>query len=296
MNYTEDIVIDLNPNNAPPIIAAKQQDVDSRTLIFHYTKNGQPYNVNSNNSIAFRMRKPDKYMVFNDATINADGTVSVTLTQQCLTTAGRGYADLVEFSAEGKMLSTVSFVLNIMPSPEVMGSEAITSNEFLYLKSFIDAGNQEVAKSQEWVNGYHGETPLGPSINDFQPGSNNNAKYWSQQAQQLGAEQVTLAEAWAKGTKDGQSVTSSDAAYHNNAKYWSDQANLKGSQWNDIINNTYDNLIEDIATAENTIDNKIAAQEVAMDSHNAQIENLFSSIEFSLNTNTGILTMTYNDI
>lgn len=40
----------------------------------------------------------------------------------------------------------------------------------------------------------------------------------------LAEEQVDEAEAWAKGTKGGNPVTSDDPQYNNNAKYWSDRA------------------------------------------------------------------------
>lgn len=38
------------------------------------------------------------------------------------------------------------------------------------------------------------------------------------------AEYVKSAEAWAKGTKNGEPVTSDDPQYHNNSKYWSEQS------------------------------------------------------------------------
>ena len=57
-----------------------------------------------------------------------------------------------------------------------MGSEAISSNEFLYLKSFIDRGNEVIGEAQEWANGYNGDTPV-PSSN---PAYNNHSKYYSE--------------------------------------------------------------------------------------------------------------------
>lgn len=183
MNYNQEITLDLNSNSAPVVIDAKQGDVDSRTLLVHYTSNGEEYKVNINNSIALRLRKPDMHMCFIDATINYDGTVSVTFTQQCLTTAGRAYADLVEFNAAGQMLSTVSFIIQIQAAPDVMGSAAISSDDFSYLKNTIDQWDRTVAEAQAWANGFKGDEPLEESINISQPGSNNNAKYWAEQTQ-----------------------------------------------------------------------------------------------------------------
>lgn len=209
MTYTQEIILDLNPNSAYPIISAKQNDVDSRILLVHYTKDGAEYKVSRNNSVALRLRKPDMHVVFNDCTINDDGTVSVTLSQQCLAIAGRAYADLVEFNSSGQMLSTTSFIINIQASPNVMGSDAVSSDEFLYLKSFIDQGLNIIGQAEEWVNGYNGDEPIDPS----NPAYKNNAKYFKQRA-----------EAWAVGTIDESPVEDTDATYENNAKYYANMA------------------------------------------------------------------------
>lgn len=227
MTYTQDLTLDLNSNAAYPTVSAKQNDVDSRILHIHYTKDGAEYLVNHNNSVALRVRKPDSTLAFISATVDYDGTVYVTLSQQCLTVAGRAYADLVEFNAAGQMLSTVSFIINIMASPDVMGGEAISSDDFQYLKSFIDRGNQVIGEAEEWAVGYYGDTQLGPSSSTTIPGNNNNAKYWSEEASRNG-------EAWSVGTRDGAAVPSSDPAYNNYAKYWSQQAEISRQKIEDM--------------------------------------------------------------
>lgn len=227
MEYIQDITLDLDPNVAPLVISAKQSDVDSRIIRIHYTKNGQPYEINQNSSVAFRMRKPDMHLVLDDGVINSDGTVSITLTYQCLSAAGRAYADVVEFNSKGQMLSTVAFILDIQASPDVMGHAALSSDEFLYLKSFIDSGNQIIGKAQEWANGYNGDEP----VDSDSPAYNNHAKYWSEQA----SAQVILAaqngEAWAEGTRGGSPVPSTDPAYNHNSKYWAGKASENGEAW-----------------------------------------------------------------
>ena len=224
MEYIQDIIFDLNLNTAPPIINAKQNDVNSRFLRVHYVRDGVPYDVDINNSVALRILKPDGKKIMDDALVQPDGSVLVTLTQQCLAAAGRAFADLVEINSLGQMLSTMSFIINIQPMPDVMDDTMISSDEFLYLKTFIDRGNSIIGEAQEWANGYNGDIPVSPD----NPAYENNAKYWSEQAE----EQVELAalngEAWAEGTRNGAAVPSSDPAYHHNAKYWSEQADLNG--------------------------------------------------------------------
>lgn len=205
MNYNQEITLDLNSNSAYVVVDAKQGDVDSRTLLVHYTSNGEEYKVNTNNSVALRMQKPDKTVVFNDTTINYDGSVLVPFSYQCLTVAGRAYADLIELNSDGQTLSTVSFIVNIMAQPDFSADAALSSDEFLYLKSFLDRGNHVIGEAQEWANGYNGETP----VTEDNPAYNNHAKYWSGEA-----------EAYTKGTVNGVPVSSGETGYHDNAKFY----------------------------------------------------------------------------
>lgn len=260
MEYIQEITLDLNTHSAPLIINAKQNDTDSRILLVHFTKNGEEYRININNSVAFRVRKPDMHLILDDGIVNNDGTVKVILTQQCLAMAGRAYADLVEFNSSGQMLSTVSFIIDIQAMPDVMGNEAISSDEFLYLKSFIDRGNQIAGMAQVWANGYNGDVP----VTSDDPAYNNHAKYWAQQAEAIGTEKVNDAEAWARGTKNGSSVSSSDQTYHNNAKYYSEQSQ-----------------------------NYSQEAKGYSDQAKERIENTIENITFSINSN-GILSVTFN--
>ena len=227
MNYNQEITLDLNSNSAYVVVDAKQGDVDSRTLLVHYTSNGEEYKVNTNNSVALRMRKPDKTVVFNDTTINYDGSVLVPFSYQCLTVAGRAYADLVELNSDGQTLSTVSFIVNIMAQPDFSADAALSSDEFLYLKSFLDRGNYVIGEAQEWANGYNGETP----VTEDNPAYNNHSKYWAEWTENTGKERVYDAEAWARGSRGGEDVPSTDQTYHNNSKYYSEESDRMGREW-----------------------------------------------------------------
>jgi len=71
--------------------------------------------------------------VWNEAIIR-DNTVVVTLSEETLSVAGRAYADIILYTNSGRaeILSTVSFIIIIMSSPNI--SEAVaSSNEFGYI-------------------------------------------------------------------------------------------------------------------------------------------------------------------
>lgn len=80
MTYTQEITLDLNANSAPPIVYAKQSDIESRQILVHFTKDDAEYLVNHNNSVALRVRKPDGKQIMDYAAVNNDGTVTVTFT------------------------------------------------------------------------------------------------------------------------------------------------------------------------------------------------------------------------
>ena len=77
MNYNQEITLDLNSSSAFVVVDAKQGDVNSRTLLVHYTSNGEEYKVPHNNFVTLRMRKPDGTSILNNTTVNYDGTVLV---------------------------------------------------------------------------------------------------------------------------------------------------------------------------------------------------------------------------
>ena len=216
MEYIQNVTFDLNTLQAPVIIGAKQYDTDTRGIRVTYTKNGESYQIHENNIVRLRMRKPDNTSILNDAQNNGDGTVTVIFSQECLSAAGRAYADLIEFDLQGKTLSTFSFIVDIQAAPNISSREALSSNEFQSLLNFIDQGQSIIGKAQGWANGYNGNTPVGSS----NPAYHNNAKYWSTIAQNYAATASQNGEAWSIGTRNGTAIPSTDPAYHNNSKYW----------------------------------------------------------------------------
>lgn len=147
--YTQEIILDVDPNSAYPVINAKQNDVDSRVLVVQLIKNNEKYSIPRGNVVWLRYCKPDKHTGEIQGEVNSNGTVSITLTKQCLAVAGRVYADLVEFdgvNTTGKVISTASFIINVQASPNSMSNpDTFSSDEFLALKQFVDRGLEIIA-------------------------------------------------------------------------------------------------------------------------------------------------------
>ena len=141
MEYTQEITLDLNSNTAPPVIYTKQGDVDTRVLEIHLMENGNEYQPPAGANAVFRMRKPDGTVVA-DYVIASVGSniVTVRLSEQVLTAAGRGLADILLYDENSQYLSTASFILVIQPAPvEVMQDRAMSTNEYAYFSQCLEA-------------------------------------------------------------------------------------------------------------------------------------------------------------
>lgn len=161
MEFLQEITLELNSNTAYTTVGAKQGDSNSRTIIVHITQNGQDYNLQEQGvtSAYFRFRKPDGKAIINTAPINfEENIISLTFSAQTLAAAGRGYADITLMSGSS-ILSTVSFIVIIMSSPQVAG-QAVSSNEFGYLNSVVEDATHIIYEAQAWATGTRGTEPV----------------------------------------------------------------------------------------------------------------------------------------
>lgn len=160
--YTENLILDINSSQACPVVSAKQGDTNSRQLIVQIQDKGSNIIIDNTQTAAIRIKKPDRNIIFNNVQVNSNGTLTVTFTYECLNVAGRAYADIIIFnkpisqingSLDSSIWSTVSFIIDIMASPHLNNDNdsinlALSSDEFLYLKSFIDKGNMLYGNAQ----------------------------------------------------------------------------------------------------------------------------------------------------
>ena len=143
MEYTQELLLDMNPNVAPIVIGAKQRDRDTRKLLIQCIQNGKKYPIDASHSAGVRICLPDKSFVFLEGQISANyGTTTVILTDKALAQAGTAYADFIEFDTMGNTLSTVPFIINIMRSPETVADDGPNSLDYLqhFLTTSITSG------------------------------------------------------------------------------------------------------------------------------------------------------------
>lgn len=257
MIYSQDITLDLNTNTSYFVVGAKQGDVNSRLIKVNITENGQDYIIPAKSTAYFRLKKPDGKAVLNEASIDyTTNSITIVLTNQALAVPGRGYADIILYSQNQEILSTVSFILLIMAAPDII-NEVTSSNEFNYLQSIVDNANKVIFESEAWSSGTKSMLPLKKDIFEYEvstdtliceineeifrervgiyPGATNTYKFTYDGTGWIYTDSdgvnlipyidlndfgITVSGIYYATNSITVTVTDADLQYQNNAKYW----------------------------------------------------------------------------
>lgn len=128
MSVIKRIYLDITEKTPLGYIYAKQGDINSRTLEIQLLNSGVVYEIPEGAAAKFRLRKPDKTQVMNDAEIN-DNVITAELTEQCLAVEGVAVAEVGLYGADGSLLTSETFMIKIVSSA-VNDGEIKSSDEF----------------------------------------------------------------------------------------------------------------------------------------------------------------------
>ena len=295
MEYTQEITLDVNSNTAYTVVGAKQSDSSSRIIIVHITKDGIPYIIDAGVTAYFRLKKPDGKAILNEAYIDYNNnTVQVVLTSQALAVHGRGYADIVLYSSNQEILSTVSFILLIMAMPDIT-NEVFSSNEFNYLQGIVDSANNIIYESEAWAAGTRSGVPvIGDSFSYKIIGSST---FTCNIDKDIFCEKVGIEPgASNKYTIQCISVTTDDQGH--NIYSWSIES-TKGDNKSNIDLNEYGITISGLANVSNKIEIDVTDPDLQYN-NNAKYwadysKNIADTMAFSINPDTGNLIFTYEE-
>lgn len=134
--YIRALTLDLNAQNNHQFVKAKQGDSDLRILAITLTEDGVPYDLTGISSASFRCSKPDGNAVILTVT-PSDDIFMVTLTDQCLAVAGRAVCDIALEDSNNEMISTATFILDVIPMPD-LGSLIDSETEWERLNAAIE--------------------------------------------------------------------------------------------------------------------------------------------------------------
>lgn len=149
---TQNITLDFCLNDYKTV-TVKQGDKDSRNLIITCTDNGSVYKLNSSTQECnVKMNTPDNRAIFNTATINSDGTISMTFTESMVYASGTGKLEIqiIEQSTKrtlSTMILTVLIVGNVYPDNKV-----IVSDEFSALTKALLSINDSINEAEKAID------------------------------------------------------------------------------------------------------------------------------------------------
>lgn len=149
MEYTRNIVLDVNAVSTSTVVRAKQGDNSTRFINITLMRDNIKIIPEANATAQFRLEKPDKHAILDSGVINSDGTVTVELTGQCTAAIGRAKADIC-IMKDGHCLSTAVFILEVLPSPDI-ADRALSSDSFGLLDEAIARSQQAEGDAREAI-------------------------------------------------------------------------------------------------------------------------------------------------
>ncbi len=135
MSVLTSFSLDLTQNSPLEYIFAKQGDASSRSLEITLTNNGVAYTIPANVTPRIRMTKKDGTQIYNDGTV-ASNKITVEMTDQMLAVPGIAVADIQLIGADGLVLSSQLFYLNIEEYASSEGG-AVSTDEYTALTNAL---------------------------------------------------------------------------------------------------------------------------------------------------------------
>lgn len=111
MEILQSITLDFARSTMPVNVFAKQYDKDTRKVEITPLNNGVPYSLESGITARLQMTKRDGTTVINDAVISGSKII-VTLTGQCLTSAGTAIAEIGLYKGS-TLLTSQTFYIDV---------------------------------------------------------------------------------------------------------------------------------------------------------------------------------------
>lgn len=179
---TQTFNLDLIPNGIAPIVHVSQYD-KGQTWLFNIVLENTLFTIPTGSSVVVQGTKKDG-TGFQYPCTYSGSQVTVTEQQQMTILAGDVPAELV-ISKSGDIIGTLNFIIRVEPAA-LSDDTQISETDLPLIEEAAELAEQLTEIMAE-IEGYAED-----------------------------------AEAWAQGTRNGQSVPSSDPAYQHNAKYYAD--------------------------------------------------------------------------
>lgn len=224
MNVNHALSLNVSSASVPPTLHMTQGDSNSRSIVAALFSGASPFNIPSGSSVMVRFRKPDGTGGLYDATesgahvVFAGNTVTAPVAAQMISVPGVVVAQIELYSAateESPAYRLASFCFFVDVEKSAYPDDTIISSDYYNILSesiqqalqYSQISQSSAKDAEAWAVGQRG----GVDVPSTDPAYNNNAKYWSQNA-----ETINLATSRVTGTlplsKGGTGATTAAAA------------------------------------------------------------------------------------
>ena len=215
--------LNLIPQQAPVVVHVSQYDIGEGRLIAHLYEGDTPYTPQAGATATIQGTKPDRIGFQYDDVVLSGSIATANLTEQMCAVAGRTVVNLIITESDNRT-GTFNFVLDVQPA--ALADDAIISRSDGSILDIPDLV-ERAESAAESVEEYTEESEAwARGTKGGQAVSSTDPTYHNNSkyyAEQSG-DYVKDAEAWANGTRNGTAVGASDPTYHKNSKYFAEQS------------------------------------------------------------------------
>lgn len=240
--------LQIVPTGINPVINVSQFDVGREFKLVLYD-GAVAYTLPSGATARIEGKKPDgNGFSYTDAVAVTNNTLTITTKDQMTVLCGDVKCE-VRLYKSGLDIGTLNFILRVEASP-IDGDTDMSETD---IPAIIELASQQERNAEAWAVGTKGGLP----VEETEPQYHNNAKYYSDNADEqaeaaatsashahdseiAAASSESNAEAWAVGERGGVPVTSGDETYENNSKYYADEAENSATAADTSASNAYD--------------------------------------------------------
>lgn len=205
MEHIREITVDLSGEPYFSYITAVQGDEHSRYVKVRVLSGGLPFDLPGRAMAVIRVKKPDGYIVINDAVINSDGTVMAELTETMISAVGVCRCE-ISIYADGASITSVPFIVRVTEGN--VPDDIESRDEFKALTEALNRANEidNVADAalENATNAFHKMTEIESEINEYTAAADSAAEKANSAAARADAARETIETKLANGEFKGE--------------------------------------------------------------------------------------------
>ena len=144
------ISLDIHSTSSSATVNAKRGDTGRRVIV-SLVDGGVPYIISKDCYAVFTAKKPDGKVVYNDCTIE-NNAIIYAVTEQTVAVEGRADCEIKLYGADGKLITSPKFIINVIGTVYNEGDEIESSDEFNALTRVVAEAQQAMMDANAAVD------------------------------------------------------------------------------------------------------------------------------------------------